>query len=58
MRCVLQVPKYVAADGAEMVYKLVDLQGLALYLDTDVTLTQDLSLSGLAVSVWGGGGGG
>ena len=46
----LQVPKFVSHDDAEMMYKLVDLQSLAVYCDTNVTMLANLSLQELAVS--------
>ncbi|KAK7107202.1 hypothetical protein V1264_015158 [Littorina saxatilis] len=42
------VPKFVSHDSAEMVYKLVDLQGLAIYCDTNVKMMAHLSLHDLS----------
>ncbi|KAK7503179.1 hypothetical protein BaRGS_00005444, partial [Batillaria attramentaria] len=42
------VPKFVSHDSADIMYKLVDLQNLAVYCDNNVTLLGDLPLSQLA----------
>ena len=47
---ILQIPKFVSRNSADMMHKLLDLQNFSVYWDTDAAQVGHLPMSELAVS--------